>query len=68
MIFQVPTPHGAESTSGNGEGAHGTNLTLPCAFLILDIKSLLGGAIHEQLRPKVIPVLDDIQAMAVGKS
>uniref|UniRef100_K9IZS4 Putative conserved plasma membrane protein n=1 Tax=Desmodus rotundus TaxID=9430 RepID=K9IZS4_DESRO len=37
------------------------------AFSDLDnIKSLLGGAIHEQLRPKVIPVLDDIQAMAVA--
>jgi len=35
------------------------------AFSDLDnIKSLLGGGIHEQLRPKVMPVLDDINAMA----
>ncbi|XP_019568587.2 prominin-1 isoform X2 [Rhinolophus sinicus] len=35
------------------------------AFSDLDnIKSLLGGGIHEQLRPKVTPVLDDIKAMA----
>ncbi|XP_027943656.1 prominin-1 [Eumetopias jubatus] len=35
------------------------------AFSDLDnIKSLLGGGIHEQLRPKVMPVLDDIKAMA----
>ncbi|XP_014644371.1 PREDICTED: prominin-1 [Ceratotherium simum simum] len=35
------------------------------AFADLDnIKSLLGGGIHEQLKPKVIPVLDDIKAMA----
>ncbi|XP_072593840.1 prominin-1 isoform X3 [Vulpes vulpes] len=35
------------------------------AFSDLDnIKSLLGGGIHDQLRPKVIPVLDDIKAMA----
>ncbi|KAM5336981.1 prominin-1 isoform 2-T5 [Glossophaga mutica] len=37
------------------------------AFSDLDnIKSLLGGGIHEQLRPKVIPVLDDIKAMAAA--
>ncbi|XP_054437930.1 prominin-1 [Pteronotus mesoamericanus] len=37
------------------------------AFWDLDnIKSLLGGGIHEQLRPKVIPVLDDIKAMAAA--
>uniref|UniRef100_A0A452RTY8 Prominin 1 n=1 Tax=Ursus americanus TaxID=9643 RepID=A0A452RTY8_URSAM len=35
------------------------------AFSDLDnIKSLLGGGIHEQLRPKVMPVLDNIKAMA----
>uniref|UniRef100_A0A8C0QZH6 Prominin 1 n=1 Tax=Canis lupus dingo TaxID=286419 RepID=A0A8C0QZH6_CANLU len=35
------------------------------AFSDLDnIKSLLGGGIHDELRPKVIPVLDDIKAMA----
>uniref|UniRef100_A0ABI7YG13 Prominin 1 n=1 Tax=Felis catus TaxID=9685 RepID=A0ABI7YG13_FELCA len=35
------------------------------AFSDLDnVKSLLGGGIHEQLRPKVIPALDDIKAMA----
>ncbi|XP_032189808.1 prominin-1 isoform X2 [Mustela erminea] len=35
------------------------------AFSDLDnIKPLLGGGIHEQLRPKVTPVLDDIKAMA----
>lgn len=35
------------------------------AFSDLDnIKSLLGGGIHEQLRPKVIPVLVDIKTMA----
>ncbi|XP_036901444.1 prominin-1 isoform X2 [Sturnira hondurensis] len=37
------------------------------AFSDLDnIKSLLGGGIHEQLRPKVIPVLDDIKVMAAA--
>uniref|UniRef100_U6CRN1 Prominin-1 n=1 Tax=Neovison vison TaxID=452646 RepID=U6CRN1_NEOVI len=35
------------------------------AFSDLDnIKPLLGGGIHEQLRPKVTPVLDDIKSMA----
>ncbi|XP_045330423.1 prominin-1 isoform X1 [Leopardus geoffroyi] len=35
------------------------------AFSDLDnVKSLLGGGIHAQLRPKVIPALDDIKAMA----
>uniref|UniRef100_A0A673TAC0 Prominin 1 n=1 Tax=Suricata suricatta TaxID=37032 RepID=A0A673TAC0_SURSU len=35
------------------------------AFSDLDnVKSLLGGGIQKQLRPKVIPVLDDIKAMA----
>ncbi|XP_028362453.1 prominin-1 isoform X2 [Phyllostomus discolor] len=37
------------------------------AFSDLDnIKSLLGGGIQEQLRPKAIPVLDDIKAMAAA--
>ncbi|XP_066241091.1 prominin-1 [Saccopteryx leptura] len=41
------------------------NTTKERAFLDLDdIKSLLGDGIHEQLRPKVIPVLDEIKAMA----
>ncbi|KAG8510318.1 Prominin-1, partial [Galemys pyrenaicus] len=31
-----------------------------------DIKSLLGGGIQEQLRPKVTPVLDNVMAMAEG--
>uniref|UniRef100_M3XSS7 Prominin 1 n=1 Tax=Mustela putorius furo TaxID=9669 RepID=M3XSS7_MUSPF len=39
-------------------------LTALSASLHLDIKPLLGGGIHEQLRPKVTPVLDDIKAMA----
>uniref|UniRef100_A0A8C4L7M6 Prominin 1 n=1 Tax=Equus asinus asinus TaxID=83772 RepID=A0A8C4L7M6_EQUAS len=30
----------------------------------LYIKSLLGSGIHEQLKPKVVPVLEDIKAMA----
>uniref|UniRef100_A0A9L0SUM8 Prominin 1 n=1 Tax=Equus caballus TaxID=9796 RepID=A0A9L0SUM8_HORSE len=35
------------------------------AFSDLDnIKSLLGSGIHEQLKPKVVPVLEDIKAMA----
>ncbi|XP_016077434.1 PREDICTED: prominin-1 isoform X2 [Miniopterus natalensis] len=35
------------------------------AFSDLDnVKSLLGGRIQEQLRPKVIPVLDSVKAMA----
>lgn len=35
------------------------------AFSDLDnIKTLLGGGIHKRLKPKVIPVLDDIKAMA----
>ncbi|KAF3825323.1 hypothetical protein GH733_005957 [Mirounga leonina] len=44
-----------------------SDLDTPSASLHLDIKSLLGGGIHEQLRPKVMPVLDDIKAMAEGK-
>lgn len=52
---------------GRGEGVTGATLTLPYASLNSDIKSLLGGGIHEQLRPKVIPILDDIKAMAEGK-
>ncbi|XP_036134808.1 prominin-1 isoform X2 [Molossus molossus] len=41
------------------------NTTKKKAFSDLDnIKSLLGGRIHQQLRPKVIPVLNDIKAMA----
>lgn len=67
MTVQVLTRCGAESRSGDREGAPGTNLTLPYALLNVDIKSLLGGGIHEQLRPNVIPVLDDIKAMAAGK-
>lgn len=42
-------------------------LTALSASLHLDIKPLLGGGIHEQLRPKVTPVLDDIKSMAEGK-
>lgn len=42
-------------------------LIAPSASLHLDIKSLLGGGIHEQLRPKVMPVLDNIKAMAEGE-
>lgn len=40
------------------------NTTKEKAFSDLDnIKSLLGGRIRDQLRPKVIPVLDNIKAM-----
>lgn len=46
----------------------GATLTLPYASLNLDIKSLLGGGIREQLRPKVIPILDDVKAMAEGNA
>ncbi|KAM4810751.1 prominin-1 isoform X3 [Urocitellus parryii] len=41
------------------------NTTKEKAFLDLDnIHSLLGGGILERLKPKVIPVLDEIQVMA----
>ncbi|KAM8800654.1 prominin-1 [Rhynchonycteris naso] len=41
------------------------NTTKEQAFSDLDnIKSLLGDGIYQQLRPKVIPVLDEIKAMA----
>ncbi|XP_037685365.1 prominin-1 isoform X2 [Choloepus didactylus] len=41
------------------------NTTKERAFSDLNnIKPLLGGGIHRRLRPKVIPVLDDIKAMA----
>ncbi|XP_015450438.1 prominin-1 isoform X6 [Pteropus alecto] len=40
------------------------NTTKEKAFSDLDnVKSLLGGRIRDQLRPKVIPVLDNIKAM-----
>ncbi|XP_006884597.1 PREDICTED: prominin-1 [Elephantulus edwardii] len=42
------------------------NTTKDRAVLDLDhIKPLLGGKIHNRLRPKVIPVLDDIKAMTI---
>lgn len=53
--------------SGKRGELHGTTLTLPCASLNLDIKSLLGGGILDQLRPTVIPVLDNIKTTAAGK-
>ncbi|XP_076992567.1 prominin-1 isoform X2 [Tamandua tetradactyla] len=43
------------------------NTTKEKAFSDLNnIKPLLGGGIHKRLRPKVIPVLDDIKAMAAA--
>lgn len=42
-------------------------LTVPSASSTPGIHLLLGGGIHEQLKPKVIPVLDEIQAIATGK-
>ncbi|KAM6220859.1 prominin-1 [Rhynchocyon petersi] len=42
------------------------NTTKNRAVLDLDnVKLLLGGKIHDRLRPKVIPVLDDIKAMTL---
>ncbi|XP_073898676.1 prominin-1 isoform X2 [Castor canadensis] len=43
------------------------NTTKNQAFSDLNrINSLLGGRIHKQLKPKVIPVLDEIKAMATA--
>lgn len=52
---------------GRGQKFVDPTLIAPSASWDLDVKSLLGGGIHEQLRPKVIPALDDIKAMAEGK-
>ena len=52
---------------GGGQKFVDPTLIAPSASWDLDVKSLLGGGIHEQLRPKVIPALDDIKAMAEGK-
>ncbi|KAM4854633.1 prominin-1 isoform 2-T4 [Thomomys bottae] len=43
------------------------NITRDRAFLDLDnIHSLLGGGILEQLKPEVVPVLNDVKAMATA--
>uniref|UniRef100_A0A8C0WAK1 Prominin-1 n=1 Tax=Castor canadensis TaxID=51338 RepID=A0A8C0WAK1_CASCN len=43
-----------------------SGLTVSSASLNPGINSLLGGRIHKQLKPKVIPVLDEIKAMATA--